>query len=627
MSAVKRLFVEFKSIFTGDDVLKENQRHANVVVATTMLNIFILAVAICIMTYMGIFNVSKAFMLDVTIRSIFTLFIPSVIALVLKGNGRYLKLVLLTLLTLSIGSIYSLLTYTSILLLVVPILLAARYYSKKVTVFVSILTIIMLGFVEYLGMHIGLLDLNYVELPKGTVLTIDSNILDAVKELDLNDAEIEKYIMLNSYLPKLFIYIFVITFACVQISQSGKNMIERQKELSEEGARINLELNIANSIQKSMLPSIFPPFPEHKEIDIYAEMHPAKEVGGDFYDMFLIDENHLAFNIADVSGKGVPAALIMMITKTLIKNTSSNGYDVDEIFYRVNNQLAEKNSLCHFVTSWFGILDLKTGVLEFVNAGHNSPLIFTKKENKFEYYKTQPNLILAAMENTKYTKHQIKLEPGDKIFLYTDGVTEATNSKEELFGERRLKDYLNTHLADDTKSTIKGLKNEIDKFAGNVEQFDDITMLELVYKGENLNTNKKVEKEFVAKVDELSNVISFVENTLKNFELSSKTLKQFDLVVEELFVNVASYAFDSNENGKCKITIDYNQNKEIMLVIEDNGKQFNPLEKEEPDLSLPAEERPIGGLGILLVKKTMDEIDYKYEGGKNILCLRKHLNK
>lgn len=482
MSAVKKFFVEFKSIFTGEDVLKENERHANIVVATVMFNIFILAVIIYILTVIGLFNVNKSLMLDATLRSTFTLFVPSIIAFILKGKGKYLKFILLIFLTLSIGSIYSLLTYTATLLLIIPVLLAARYYSKNFTIFVAVITVVMLGVVEFLGIHIGLLDLNYVELPKGTNLTIETDILDAVKDLDLNKHEIEKYIMLNSYLPKLFIYIFVIAFACVQVSQSGRNMIERQKELSEEGARIESELNIANAIQKNMLPSIFPAFPEHKEIDIYAEMKPAKEVGGDFYDMFLIDENHLAFLIADVSGKGVPAALIMMITKTLIKNTALNGYSVDEVFYKVNNLLCEKNSLNHFVTSWFGIFDLRTGKLEFVNAGHNPPLIYTKKENTFEYLKTKPNLILAAMEDTKYTKYEVTLEPGDKIFLYTDGVTEATNENDELYREERLKDYLNNHIDQDVETTIKGVKNDIDNFAGKAEQFDDITMLELLFK-------------------------------------------------------------------------------------------------------------------------------------------------
>ena len=482
MSAVKKFFVEFKSIFTGEDVLKENERHANIVVATIMFNIFILAVLIYIMTAMGFFNVNQTLMLDVTLRSIFTLFIPSIIAFILKGKGKYLKFVLLIFLTFSIGSIYSLLTYTATLLLIIPVLLAARYYSKNFTIFVAVITVVMLGVVEFLGIHIGLLDLNYVELPKGTNLTIETDILDAVKDLDLNEQEIEKYIMLNSYLPKLFIYIFVIAFACVQVSQSGRNMIERQKELSEEGARIESELNIANAIQKNMLPSIFPAFPEHKEIDIYAEMKPAKEVGGDFYDMFLIDENHLAFLIADVSGKGVPAALIMMITKTLIKNTALNGYSVDEVFYKVNNLLCEKNALNHFVTSWFGILDLRTGKLEFVNAGHNPPLIYTKKKNTFEYYKTKPNLILAAMEDTKYTKYEVTLEPGDKIFLYTDGVTEATSDNDELYGEKRLKDYLNSNIDKNVEITIKGIKKDIDNFIGKAEQFDDITMLEFLFK-------------------------------------------------------------------------------------------------------------------------------------------------
>ena len=482
MGEVKKFFAEFKSIFTGKDVLKENEEHANIVVATTMLNIFITAGIIYILTLLGLFNISKDLLLDVTLRSVFTLFIPAMIAFVLKGKGKKLKYVLLTFLTLSVGAIYSILTYTAILLFIMPILLAARYYSKKFTIFVAIISILVLGISEYLGVYFGLLDLNYVELPRGTTMTIETNILEAVKRLDLDKQEIAKYVMLQSFLPKLFVYSIIIAFACVQISQSGKNMIEKQKELSENGARIESELNIANAIQKNMLPSIFPPFPEHKEIEIYANMVPAKEVGGDFYDMFLVDENHLALVIADVSGKGVPAALIMMITKTLIKNTALNFKLVDEVFYSVNNMLCEGNQSNHFVTSWLGILDLRNGKLEFVNAGHNPPLVYAKRENKFDFLKTKPNLILAAMENTKYIKHEVILEPGDRIFLYTDGVTEATNTKNELYGEERLQNYLNSHVEEDVEATIKGVKKDIDSFVGNASQFDDITMLEFLFK-------------------------------------------------------------------------------------------------------------------------------------------------
>ena len=482
MSTVMKFFAEFKSIFTGEDVLKENEEHANIVVATTMLNIFITAIVIYIFTILGIFNINKDLMMDVTLRSIFTLFIPAIIAFVLRGKGKYIKYILLIFLTFSIGSIYTLLTYTSVFLLIVPILLAARYYSKKFTIFVAFITIMMLGVVEYLGISLGLLDLNYVEIPKGTTLTINTNILDAVKSLNLDKTKIAKYIMLNSYIPKLFLYCIIIAFACVQISQSGRKMIERQKELSEEGARVESELNIAKEIQKNMLPSTFPVFPDYKEFDIYASMTPAKEVGGDFYDMFLVDENHLAMVIADVSGKGVPAALIMMTARTLIKNTALNGYSVDEVFNKVNNLLCEGNISGHFVTSWFGILDIRNGKLEFVNAGHNPPLLLSNKNKEFEFLKTKPNLILAAMDNTKYRKNEINLDIGDRLFLYTDGVTEATNENKELYGEHRLQDYLNKHTNQSIEDTITGVKADIDYFVGNAKQFDDITMLEFLFK-------------------------------------------------------------------------------------------------------------------------------------------------
>ena len=618
MSVFKKFFIEFKSIFTGEDVLKENEEHANVVVSTIMINIFFVALIIYLLTIVGLFNVNKGFMLDATLRSIFTLLIPGLIGLKLKGKGKYLKYILIICLTLSIGSIYSILTYTSTLLLIVPVLLAARYYSKKFTIFVSVLTIAMLGVVEYLGIYYGLLDLNYVELPKGTVITIDTNILDAVKELELNNSDIVKYIMLNSYLPKLFIYVFIIAFSCVQISQSGKNMLKRQKELSEEGARIESELNLARGIQNNMLPSTFPAFPEHKEIDIYAKMIPAKEVGGDFYDMFLIDDNHLAITIADVSGKGVPAALIMMISRTLIKNTALNKFSVDEVFYKVNNLMCEGNTMDSFVTSWFGILDLKTGYMEYVNAGHNAPLIYKNKDKKIEFIKDKPNLVLAAMNNTKYTKHELKLEPGDRLFLYTDGVTEATNINKELYGNDRLQNYLNNNVSKSLTDTINGLKKDIDNFVGKEKQFDDITMLELLFKEYKTKENSK---EFNANTKELNNVISYLDDYLNENNISKKIVNQLELVIEELFVNICNYAYEG-KSGYFKITLENNDNK-IIITLEDEGIKFNPLEKEEPDTTLSIEERNVGGLGILLAKKNLDNIKYRREDNKNILILEK----
>ena len=483
MSTVIRFFKEFKSIFVSEDILKENEEHANIVTATTMFNLYLICLITWVLTYFNVFKLGTELMNLVVLRATILLLIPAIICLVLKGKKKWLKHLLFTCFVIMLAIADSILKYNVTLVMVLPLVLAARYYNKKFTIVVAFLTTIIFIISTYMSVNLGQQDINSYNLiiPEGTTITINSTLRDAITQIDVDETQRLKNIFIHFLIPKLFVF-SIIVFACVQVSQSGKNMIEKQKELSEEGARIESELNIANAIQKNMLPSIFPAFPERKEIDIYANMTPAKEVGGDFYDMFLIDENHLAINVADVSGKGVPAALIMMITKTLIKNTTLNGYDVDEVCNRVNNTLCEKNDLNHFVTSWFGIFDLRTGKLEFVNAGHNPPLIYTKKDNRFEYLKTKPNLIIAAMEGTKYTKHEVILEPGDKIFLYTDGVTEATNENKELYGDERLQDYLNSHIDQDVETTIKGIKEDIDNFVGKAEQFDDITMLELLFK-------------------------------------------------------------------------------------------------------------------------------------------------
>lgn len=249
-------------------------------------------------------------------------------------------------------------------------------------------------------------------------------------------------------------------------------MIEKQIEITEKTARLDTELDLAYNIQKTMLPSTFPAFPDYDEIDIYATSVPAKEVGGDFYDMFLVDENHLAVCMADVSGKGVPAALFMMISQILIKVIANEGGRVNEVISRVNNILSEGNKIGLFVTAWFGIIDLKTGIIEFVNAGHNFPLIYSRKNGRFEYLKTKPNFVIAGMEKVKYEKSEWKLNPGDRLFLYTDGVIEAINNENKMYGEQRLKQFLNKNIDLSVKETIIKLKKDIDLFAQETIQYN-----------------------------------------------------------------------------------------------------------------------------------------------------------
>ncbi len=242
------------------------------------------------------------------------------------------------------------------------------------------------------------------------------------------------------------------------------------------------ELNVATNIQQSMLPCIFPAFPEREEFDIYADMNPAKEVGGDFYDFFMVDESHLAMVVADVSGKGVPAALFMVIGKTLIKDHTQPGQDLGQVFSRVNNLLCEANSEGMFITAFEGVLDLNTGELKFVNAGHEMPFI-CRKGGKFESYKLVPGFVLAGMEDMRYRGGSLMLEPGDKLFQYTDGVTEATNGKNELYGMERLRNILGENSRKAPSEILPAVKQDIDKFVGSAPQFDDITMICMEYRG------------------------------------------------------------------------------------------------------------------------------------------------
>lgn len=259
-----------------------------------------------------------------------------------------------------------------------------------------------------------------------------------------------------------------------------ENYMKNLKKVTAEKERINTELDIAKKIQNSMLPNKFPAFPNKPEIDIHAIAEPAKEVGGDFYDFFLIDKDHLAVVIADVSGKGIPAALFMVIAKTLIKNNAQSGNTPEQVFINVNNQLCEGNDQNMFVTAWMAVLEISTGKLTFVNAGHNAPIL--KEEKDYRWLKSKPGFVLGGMEDIQYSQNEIFLNPRDRIFLYTDGVTEAINKEEEQFGEERLFEVLNKKGNSEISNVLDSIKNNIDIFVGDLDQFDDITMLILEYK-------------------------------------------------------------------------------------------------------------------------------------------------
>lgn len=262
----------------------------------------------------------------------------------------------------------------------------------------------------------------------------------------------------------------------------NSTVLTLKRYIAEAAARIDKELEFAKTIQHSAIPTVFPPYPGHSEFDIYAAMDTAKEVGGDFYDFYFVGENKLGFLIADVSGKGIPAAMFMMTAKTIIKGYAESGKSVDEVFTIANEKLCESNEAGMFVTAWFGMLDLLTGRVEFVNAGHNPPLV-RHKDSTFDYLKSKPSFVIAGMEGMKYRRNEIFLSPGDEIYLYTDGVTEATDSENRLYGEERLVRFLNTLHGLSGEEICHAVKDDVADFVGDAPQFDDITMLYLKYNG------------------------------------------------------------------------------------------------------------------------------------------------
>ena len=262
------------------------------------------------------------------------------------------------------------------------------------------------------------------------------------------------------------------------MSASLQEYIKNLSSVMAEKERIGAELNVATQIQADMLPSIFPAFPEREEFDIYATMQPAKEVGGDFYDFFLIDDDHLAVVIADVSGKGVPAALFMVIAKTLLKNRAQMGDSPAKVLEVVNNQLCENNKAEMFVTVWFGVMQISTGKIVAANAGHEKPII-RKADGEFEIFKDKHGFVMGGMEGMKYKEYELEIEKGGCLFVYTDGVPEATSSDSELFGMERLVQVLNEEKDAPLPDILKSVKGSIDKFVKDAPQFDDITMLAL----------------------------------------------------------------------------------------------------------------------------------------------------
>lgn len=390
---------------------------------------------------------------------------------------------------------------------------------------------------------------------------------------------------------------------------TGRNIV-KYEAIKESKQKIESELNIAHGIQMGMVPNVFPSFPERDDMEIFALLNAAKEVGGDLYDYFIAD-GKFWFCVGDVSGKGVPASLVMAVTRSLFRSESLHGTDPEEVMRSMNSAMVDINRSDMFVTMLIGRLDLADGTLDFCNAGHNAPIMIG--HDGPEKIKVNPNLPLGLIKDFGYRGQRVTLPMGATVFLYTDGLTEAENPANELFGEGRLLGHI--HPGDSPADIVKGLSSAVSEFAGGAPQSDDITMLAILYRG-GIKSHLSIRNE----VKELEALPVFVDG----LGLPPELVPNVNLALEEAVTNSVMYAYEAPGTGDVDI-LSTVRDGVLRLTVCDSGKPFDPTKAKDPDLTLPGKDRPVGGLGIFLVRKLMDDVSYVRAGGKNILRMTKKL--
>jgi len=391
------------------------------------------------------------------------------------------------------------------------------------------------------------------------------------------------------------------------------------KETTAAKERIESELKIAHDIQMSMVPKTFPPFPDRREFDIYATLVPAREVGGDFYDFFLIDDQRLCFAIGDVSGKGIPASLFMALTKTMFRASGDRRDATAEgILFTLNGDIYRDNDSCMFVTMFCGILDIQTGRVDFSNAGHNLPYVVS---NGTVTALTNPGgMALGVANSANLRAGHIVLGAGDRLVLYTDGVTEAMDQSEQLFSEGRLETTLRGGSAQSSRSVVEEVVGEVRCFCAGAPQADDITLLVLGYMGPKEAPQSTVSVQLRNDLSEVQRLSQIVTDFAAQHDLAAELVFRVNLALEEIVTNVISYGYDDRSEHEISVRLSW-QDPRIELEVKDDGRPFNPLEAPEPEVEKPLVERPVGGWGIHLTRKMMDHLEYRREGDRNCLVL------
>lgn len=391
----------------------------------------------------------------------------------------------------------------------------------------------------------------------------------------------------------------------------------QNKILNEKRERMEGELNIAKDIQMSMVPQSFPPFPDRHDLDMAADIVPAKEVGGDLYDYFVRDEK-LFFCIGDVSGKGVPASLVMAVTRTTFRNLSAMEDSPGVIVRSMNESLSATNESGMFVTFFCGVLDLENGHMRFCNAGHNPPVLLTDSKKMLS---VEANLPLGIMPGMDFKEQEMQFRYDDAIFLYTDGLTEAENSAHEQFGEERMLESL--HGRKGAYEHLRCMEKKVSAFVAEAPQSDDLTMLFIHYLGKDPDIYGR-HLFMHNNIRQVSRIQDWLEAISPELGIDEMLIPGINLALEEAVTNVINYAYPKGTYGSIELDASLEGN-ELKFILSDSGKEFDPTLRPEADINAGVEDRPIGGLGIHLVRQIMDSVSYERKEGMNILTMTKNI--
>ncbi len=420
------------------------------------------------------------------------------------------------------------------------------------------------------------------------------------------------------YIVDLLIYLLVCipSYYAVKI---GIDDIRKQSDLRKEKIGVEKEMSNARGIQQGLLITDFPCKPY---CDVSSSMSAAMDVGGDFYDCFTVGDDRLAIVVADVSGKGLPASLFMATSMTLIRSNVQAGGDLDKAMEKANRELSATNSMKYFVTVWIGVIDLRTGDVCFVNAGHNPPFIC--KGGKYEMLKCQPDFVFGRKKRISYNRQYFHLDIGDGIFLYTDGVTEAARTDGGTFGEERLLGSLSSVAGESPDRVLEKVRSDVAEFVGSARQSDDMTMLGLTYiRPYDIRPDEGIKVR--ADRQGYAQVMERIRQRMADAGCSPRTVTEMETACSEIFANIDMYAYAGREEkGDVLVTTDV-VNGAVRVTFTDWGVPFNPLARKDPDPINSFKERRRGGLGIMLVKKICDEVSYSREDGRNILKLEKEM--